>query len=135
MSDIVIVRDEVQEGTDVSNVGAIVGGDGRTLLTHSDVAGVVSLDIFESRTQTPIYSTTFSAGSTGPLYDVPQDDDYWGLDDIGYNWRHKVTVAALALQGAAQLGGRRYLHVYRIPTVSYGTVRAVFEWKIGALPI
>jgi hypothetical protein len=122
----------VIEGTDASDVGAIVRGDGRTLLVHTDINGLVQLDIIERRTQTPIYSTTFSAGSSGPLYDTPQVDAYWGLDLIGYNFRYLPTVAQLLAQGAAWKGGRTYDHVYRFPTTLYGTVRAIFRRTIIA---
>jgi hypothetical protein len=137
MSDIVIAVEDVLEGTDASDVGAIVGGDGRTLLVHSDITGPVLLDIIERRTQTPIYSTSFTAGTTGPLYDVPQVDEFWGLDLIGYNWRYLPTVAQLAAAPGAPawLGGRSYMHVYRFPTASDGTVRAVFIRNIVALPV
>lgn len=135
MSEIVVVMDNVQEGSDCSDVGVICRGDGRTMLTHSFVSGVVLLDIFERRTGVSIYSTSFAAGTAGPLYDVPQVDDYWGLDLIGYNWRYLPTVAALALQGAAWLGGRTYDHIYRIPTSTDGIIRAVFRRTIDALPV
>jgi len=131
LSDIVTVTDDVLEGTDCSDVGVIVGADGRTMLVHSDVTGPVLLDIIERRSQVAIYSTSFSAGSSGPLYDTPQVDKYWGLDLIGYNWRYLPTVAALALQSATWKGGRTYDHVYRFP-VAGGIIRAVFRRTIIA---
>jgi len=130
MTDIVVAEDEVQEGSDCSDVGAIVVGDGRTLLVSTDVSGQVTLDIIERRSQTPIYSTTFAAGSSGPLYDTPFTDNYWGLDTVGGNWRYKPTHAQLG--AAAWKGGRTYDHVYSIPTTNHGTIRAIFRRKIIA---
>lgn len=132
MSDIVVVVDDVTEGTDAADVGQIVGDDGRTLLVHTDISGPVLLDIIERRSQIAIYSTSFSAGSTGPLYDVPQLDNYWGLDLVGYNFRYTPTVVQLALQSAAWKGGRTYDHCYRFPRTGGGTTRAIFRRTIIA---
>ena len=133
MSDIVIVADDVQEGVDSTDVGVIVGDDGRTMLVHTDIDGMVQLDIIERRTDTPIFSTTFAPGSTGPLYDTPQVDAYWAdMDLIGFNFRRKVTVAELALQGAVERGGRTYDHVYRFNRVGGGVTRAIFRHHITA---
>jgi hypothetical protein len=111
-------------------VGAIVRGDGRTLLVAGDIVGNVALDIIERRTQVAIYSTTFAPGGAGPVYNTPQVDNYWGLDLIGYNFRFLPTVAALG--AAAWKGGRTYDHVYRFTTTSDGVIRAIFRRHVVA---
>lgn len=131
------VETEVLEGTDDYNVGAVAvavsGQAAKTLITTSDIDGsTISLAVYEQGNPTAVYSTSISKGTV--WFNTPQVDAFWeGEDTIGYNFRHQIRQADI---GATTLkGGRSYTFIYSIPTVSDGTLRAVYVWRMKALRI
>jgi hypothetical protein len=68
------------------------------------------------------------------IFDTPQTDGYWGLDLIGYNFRHELTQTALATQSATLEGGKKYLCHYSFVTTNDGTLHARFVWNVFAGP-
>jgi hypothetical protein len=136
MTVIVRIEDDVLEGTDAWNVGALAvpraGFDGPVLLTQSDISGVISLDIYTPASSTAVYSTTFAKtlnqdSVSEAVHTLAVDS----LDDRGHNFKHQVRVGDV---GAGILkGGRRYTMVYQFPTARDGIVKAVWVWNIDAL--
>lgn len=131
MTDIIVVEDPVEEGADAHNVGQVVRPNG-LFVVQADVTSW-GLDVYERGNNTAIYTLSGQAAAL-VIYDTPQTDGYWGVDDIGYNFRHPVTQVALATQSAVLEGGKRYLFAYSFVTASDGTLIARFIWRIQGGP-
>jgi hypothetical protein len=131
MTDIIIVEGPVEEGAGAHNVGQVTRPNG-DLLVQADVT-TWGVDAFERGSNTAIYTLAAQAPAL-VIFDTPQTDGYWGLDLVGYNFRHEVTQAALAAQSADLEGGKRYLFHYSFVTVVDGTIHARFIWQIQGGP-
>jgi hypothetical protein len=131
MTDIVVVEDPVEEGADAHNLGQVARPIG-TFLVQADVTSW-GLDVYERGNNTAIYTISGQAAAL-VIFDTPQTDGYWGLDLVGYNFRHYVTQVALAGQSAVLEGGRRYLFHYNFITASDGTLHARFIWRMQGGP-
>jgi len=132
MSDILRVIDDVDEGSDNSNVGQVILAN-RTLMIRSDVSGTdITLRVFERGTAAAIYTDTIA--KAGVIYDTPQVDGHWkNMGTPGYNFRHQVRQVDLAADGVTLKSGRTYRFEYTFPTQQDGNVRAIFVWKMRTL--
>ena len=128
----VVIESIVEEGTDNQNVGQVAKPDG-TFILEADVPAGWALDVYEKANSVPIYSLA-GQSTSGVIFDTPQLDGFWGIDDIGYNFRHPVTQVALATQSASLEGGRRYLFLYQFPTMTEGILVSRFIWRIRGGP-
>jgi len=134
MTNAYVVEQNVLEGTDNWNVGAVAvavaGQTDETLITTSDIDGSITFAIYEQGNGTALYSTTLS--KTDVWLNTPRVDAFWkNMDTVGYNFIHRV---ALSTIGATLLkGGRRYHMVYSVPTSANGTLRLVHIWNVQPL--
>lgn len=136
MTNAYVVEQDVLEGTDNYNVGAVAvavaGQTDETLITTSDIDGAtITFAIYEQGNGTALYSTTLS--KTDVWFNTAQVDAFWkNADTVGYNFRHRVSLATI---GIALKGGRRYHMVYSVPTSANGTLRIVHVWNVRSLHV
>lgn len=139
MTQPIIHRQSVIEGTDAYNLGAIpiprYGFANGVLLTQSDVTGVITLNIYLPASSVVLYTTTFSKtliqdGTLEAIHAATVDKGW--PDSIGHNFQHQIRATDLAAYSTPLVlkGGRSYTFEYSIPTVRDGTVPAVFVWDI-----
>ena len=132
MTRVITVEGLVPEGSDAHNVGQVTKADGSFLMT-TDVTGGWGLDVYERGNTTAIFTLTGQT-ITQVLTNVPVLDGFWGLDNIGYNFRDEVEQTELATQTAVLEGGKKYLFLYTFPTLTDGTIISRFIWHMEAGP-
>jgi hypothetical protein len=139
MTQPILHRQEVIEGTDAYNVGAITipraGFQNGVLLTQADVTGSITLNVYLPASSTVLYTTAFSKtliqdGTLEAIHAATVDKDW--PDAIGHNFQHQIRAADLAAYVTPLVlkGGRSYTFEYLIPTLRDGTVPAIFVWDI-----
>ena len=103
-------------------------------MTTATISSLV-LRVFEkgsSTENTAIYmDSSLTVGGT--FFDTLQTDDYWDVDDIGYNFRHTLTQTDLAASSVTLEGGKKYRLEYRIVTSSFGVVWVIAEYVMEAV--
>lgn len=96
-----------------------------TVLIQSDFD---SLEVYlydKKDTQTLLYAAGITI--SGVIFNSLQNDGYWDKDDVGYNFRHRLTAAALLADGVTLEGGHTYRVEYVFQTTMEGQVTAAYD--------
>jgi len=111
--------------------GAVAGAtDGQPIVP--DEIGAVHYSVFllddaDADARTPVEGhSDVALASQDVLFDTPQNDALWEVDELGYNFRHELDVSQ---HPAFAIAGRRYLVEYRLQPVS-GQRRYLVEYRL-----
>lgn len=117
------MKGSVIEGVDPVVVAAIETPDG-TNLVQGDLSGTsnaqIIFSIFDRNAAAP--ATALATGTldeTAVIFDTMQTDGYWGLDDVGYNFR-----SAFAAASFPDGGGSYRIEIHGV-TTSFNIVKWV----------
>lgn len=132
----ITVEGEVDEGTDNDNVGLIFR-IGSVRLVAADITDI-DLQIFALGGTTALYTdagilATDTNTDGGVVFsDALRVDGHWGLDVIGYNFRHSLLQSDLVAASVALEGGKNYLLEYLFNSATFGTIKARFIHRVKA---
>jgi len=106
---------------------ARIVGQGGAAMVQADVSSssytIYLLDDQDADSRTPVAGHTDVELTVGAvMFTSLQTDGMWTVDDIGYNFRHLLDVAA---HQAFSIAGRRYLVEYRLVPAGGGQVIVV----------
>lgn len=131
---LIVIESEFFEGADIWTLARVVGADNSTFVqSTADGSPNWSLSVYNLSSSTPTTVVhTASGNASDVLFNSLQPGgDYWSVDEIGYNFRHRLVGSAIPV--ASSVGGATYKLEFTLNTTLWGAVPIVHYARTRSL--
>lgn len=112
------------EGDDWTALARLTADDGTVLIQSDFTDG--DLFLYDKRDPaTQLYTVALTISAV--VFNSLQQDGRWDKDRLGYNFRHKLTAAALVSSSVFWEGGHEYRAEYILNSATHGEVKACYD--------